>query len=209
MSNGSAAGGVSRLDGAYALDVKKRQQAAQESAFELSPAERAELQRQLEGGNGMKSIHEAYGAFAALATAPRMVSPNQWLFTILGEPNFGDMAQAQRVFDLVVRAYNSVLDDLAGGRSVFPAGAPEGDVAAWCRGYLAIAGRDDEWMADEVANTLLMPFEVVGGKDDAPQRERARKSLPRLVDVLYDFFAATRDELAGAPPPRGKPPRGK
>jgi yecA family protein len=195
------------------FEVTKRARSGQAAGASLLPDERAELQRELDRGRGMKSIHEAYGAFAALATAPHLVSPNDWLFTILGEPDFADMAHAQRVFDLLVRAYNSVLDEFARGARVAPAhDASDDAVAAWCRGYLVIAESDDEWTDDEVGDALLMPFAIVGGtfsligehddegkiiEDDTRQRQLARESLPKMVKDLHVYWAARRDALAG------------
>lgn len=179
------------------------------SSQPLRDAELVQLQRELEAGKGgMRSVHEVRGAFAALATVPQLVSPNEWLQIVLGEPGFVDIAHAQRVIDLLMRDYNFVLDELANERSVAPGpDAPEDVAAAWCRGYLEIAEADEKWRADESADGALLPlaliaktFTLVGQVDDdgkviedeAPQRDAARKQLPTIVRELHRYWTTRR-----------------
>jgi uncharacterized protein len=156
----------------------------------------------------MRSVHEVRGAFAALATAPGLVSPNTWLQLVLGEPAFADMAHAQRVCDLLMHDYNFVLDEMANERPVAPGpSVPDEVAAAWCRGYLAIAEADAEWRADEDADGLLLALAVIAGtfsligeldddgkviEDDGPHRRQARAQLDRIVRELYGYWTTRR-----------------
>src|SRR5690349_17182257 len=103
-----------------------------------------------------------YGSFAALATGPWLVPPGAWLPVVIGQSSLADLNHAQRVFDLVMRAYNYVIYSLAEGLEVVPGPeVPEDVIASWCFGYLDFAGRDGDWRADEVAVELLRPFAII------------------------------------------------
>jgi uncharacterized protein len=175
----------------------------------LREVEVEQLQAELEAGKGgMRSVHEVRGAFAALATAPGLVSPNAWLHIVLGEPAFADMEHAQRVFDVLMRDYNFVLDEMENEHPVAPGpDVPDEIAAAWCRGYLTIAEADREWRADEDADGLLLPLAVIAGtfsligerdddgkviEDDGPHRRKARAVLDQIVRELYGYWTSRR-----------------
>lgn len=174
----------------------------------LSAAELAELQEVLDAGDGIPSVHEMNGGFAALGTGPWLVPPRAWLPAVLGPSALANLDHAQRVLELVMRSYNFVIYSLAEGLEVVPGPeASEDVIASWCFGYVDFAGRDGEWRADEVAVELLRPFAIIA-RQLAPEGDtrKVRGSLSRHVRELYAYWAPRRRE-GTLPPPRAKPAR--
>ena len=113
---------------------------------ELSKSDRSRLQLYLER-NGL-SVAEASGFFAALATAPDLVMPDEWLQDLISPDNFESLDDAQEGLGLTMCLYNEVTKKMAQNALRIPEELD--DRRAWCSGYLRASRREDVWLTDEV-----------------------------------------------------------
>jgi uncharacterized protein len=169
----------------------------------LSESEQAELEALLDSdifrGEAMR-LDELQGLFVAVASAPDLIAPSDWMPEALGEsPDFADTAQAQQVLELVMRFYNQSVRAAATGEFdlvLYRTESGETDYAAWCGGYLiGVDLAETDWYEigdpDEVGE-LLFPLLVLA--DALPDEER-RAIKPaewrRLVRSCEESLAET------------------
>ena len=109
----------------------------------LSEAELNALDAHMSATESAMSLTEARGYLTAVASAPTLVRPGDWLQSVLGEGGFADLKDANRIFDLLTRLYNDIITKLDAGRRVAPGpDTTDEEVTAWCTGYLRLAQSD-------------------------------------------------------------------
>jgi uncharacterized protein len=174
----------------------------------LAPKEIDQLGDYFATTPGAEPLDWVHGFLTAVASAPTMIAPSQWQPVVLGEPAFETMAEAQRIFGLLLRFYNQVVaslqDDSAevGPRDMDPA-----LVALWCDGYVAATRLDPVWRTDEQGVFLLVPFAVLSGQfdltgeeddkgaiieDPSAHIEKYRANLPSYVRGIHDMWSDAR-----------------
>jgi yecA family protein len=127
---------------------------------------------------------EMAGFLFALACAPELVMPSEWIPEVLGENKaaFGSLAEARETMNLVMGLYNHINREVLEGNPALPAGiavrelavenfGPEAPLGRWAQGYSsgqmwleetwdAHVGNNpdavDEGSLDEVLGTLMM-----------------------------------------------------
>jgi yecA family protein len=136
------------------------------------------------GEHGPMGYCEMAGFLFALACAPELVMPSEWIPEVLGENKaaFGSLAEARDMVNLVMGLYNHINREVLEGNPALPAGiavrepavdnfGPEAPLGRWAQGYSsgqmwleetwdAHVGNDpdavDEGALDEVLGTLMM-----------------------------------------------------
>ena len=165
-----------------------------------------------EAGNCMP-LDMAHGYMTTVLSGPALVAPDDWLRQVLGDLDFADQAQSARIVDLLMRLYNSILDELSGGNNnpllVYltegvdePLPLPYG----WCEGYFKgweLHGEDalNQMLQDEEAELMLstiMVFlmyaddQLLNPPDEQMHRETVSE-LPGSVQGLYAWWLERRD----------------
>jgi len=177
-----------------------------------------------------------HGFFTAIAGAPRFIHPSEWLDALF--PAGLPAAPVSELNDWMaglMMLHNRMQDDAAHGRLSFPmALLPDatetdsgafGHVEAWCRGFLAGMGMDDDWMPPEeriteeervswgvlilaseektaaefLAHDRMQPL----GSDELQKiRAEALRMVPEAVGVLIE--QARKRRASGSPARREK-----
>ena len=190
----------------------------------LSAAELRALEAHLSATASAMSLAEARGYMTAVASAPTLVGTNDWLEIVLGDGGFADLKNANRIFGLVMRLYNSIIATLDVGGHVAPgAEASDEDVTAWCSGYLQLAQSDPRWTADATGVELIIPVASLAtgsdldqpddGTPDPPmsaeQRGRYRGGLADCIRAIDLYWGARRPPPAATPVTRAEPKVGR
>ena len=164
-----------------------------------------------ETGNCMP-LDMVHGYLTAVSSGPALITPGDWLPRVLGELYGGDQAQPPRVMDLLMRFYNSILDELAEADYNLllvyltegvdePLPLPYG----WSEGYLkgwALHGEDalDQMLQDEKAEPMLaaiMVFlmypedQLLNPQDEQMHREVVNE-LAGSVEGIYHWWLERR-----------------
>jgi uncharacterized protein len=190
----------------------------------LNEAELKALEAHLSATEGAMSLPEAQGYLAAVASAPTLVRPADWLKIVVGEGGFAHLNDANRIFGLVMRLYNGIIATLdAGGRVAPGPGTSDEDLATWCVGYLRLAHSDPRWTADETGVELILPIASLAtgtdldqpddGTPDLPisaeQYARYRGGLDDCVRAIDLYWGARRPPPPVAPVVRAAPKVGR
>jgi len=190
----------------------------------LSAAELKALEAHMSATESAMSLAEARGYLTAVASAPTLVRPGDWLKIVVGEGGFADLKDANRISGLVTRLYNDIIATLDAGRRVAP--GPETsdeEVAAWCGGYLRLAQSDPRWTADSTGVELIIPVASLAtgadldqpddGTPDPPmsaeQRARYRGGLDDCVRAIDLYWGARQAPPPAAPVVRATPKVGR
>ncbi len=141
------------------------------------------------------------GLFCAVASAPDLISPSNWLPVALGDnPVYATNEQAQEVLDLVMRFYSQTVQEIDEGHGitlyVFPGEDGGDDLATWCDGFLeGVVLSQTDWYEHgdpERVEELLFPFMLLSGR----LREAAEEAGDPLPDT--DEERAMHDEAANS-----------
>lgn len=158
----------------------------------LSKAELRALETHLSASKGAMSLAEARGYMTAVASAPTLVPTNDWLETVIGESAGADLSDANRIFGLVVRLYNSIIVALDAGKGAGPGPeASDEEVTAWCAGYLRLAQSDRKWTRDATGVELIIPVASLATGADQNQPDDGTPDQPMSAEQ----FAQYRDGL--------------
>jgi uncharacterized protein len=179
----------------------------------LSEAELNALDAHMSATESAMSLTEARGYLTAVASAPTLVRPGDWLQSVVGEGGFADLKAAKQIFDLLTRLYNEIITKLDAGRRVAPGpDTTDEEVTAWCSGYLRLAQSDSRWTADKTGVQLIIPVASLAtgadldqpddGTPDPPmsaeQRAHYRGGLDGCIRAIDLYWGARRP-----PPPVG------
>jgi uncharacterized protein len=162
---------------------------------------------------------EVAGFLFAVACAPEMALPSQWLPIVLSEDGTGDvgMAEVQEVLGAIMALYNATNDGVRRGEPVLPPGvaprspvadnlAPDSAVSLWARGFSA--GYDwirEAWTThtpEELneplgASVLVLSFFASRGLAEAYRREiRADATLEQTAEEMLRLFPQAMEDHA-------------
>ena len=190
----------------------------------LSDAELKALEAHMSATEHAMSLAEGRGYLTAVASAPTMVQPRNWLQIILGEGGFADLKDANRIFGLLMRLYNGIIATLdVGGRVAPGPETSDEEVSAWCAGYLRLAQSDPRWTADKTGVELIIPVaSLATGADldqpddgtpdplmSAEKRAQYRGGLDDCVRAIDLYWGARRPPPPVAPVVRVAPKVGR
>jgi uncharacterized protein len=138
------------------------------------------------------------GFLTGLAIGPELIPPSEWLPLVWGggeEPVFDDTVQAQSVLGAIMRRYNEILGQIAGGliEPIFME-TPAGEVIAadWAEGFMqAVSLRADAWeklfKSEKHFHSLIPILALCCDEDGQP--------LLELPEEAANKFFAEADEL--------------
>jgi uncharacterized protein len=140
--------------------------------FPQARAELADFLRRGDQPEGTLTYHELEGFLFAIASAPQMVMPSEWLPPVFGEqgaPSADDAAEAEWAFQGLMGVYNRINAEVLEGRVGLPAGlevasepvanvGPDSPLGQWSAGFAM--GQD---FLEEVWNAVL-PDEEEGSE---------------------------------------------
>tara|TARA_B100001750_G_scaffold220943_1_gene209060 strand:+ start:4721 stop:5350 length:630 start_codon:yes stop_codon:yes gene_type:complete len=184
---------------------------------DMSAAEREKLQTlfRREGG---PSYWRVVGLLNAVATAPRMIMPHEWLPRVIGERELDAVQDVQ----LLAQLYDAILTGLEAERPLVPPAADAEAVREHCAGYMQIAMADSTWREDEEAKVKCFALLCLAqGKgpselgnfpaihDDATFLREARENLAEVLVDLHRTLGEARElqALAAASQPRRTGPQ--
>lgn len=175
-------------------------------------------------------LSELDGFVAGLLVCPDLILPNEWLPLVWGgdednEPIFDDVADAQRLFGMVMQHYNQVAEDLQRGRysPIYEADGLEDDVfwEMWLEGFeTALQLRPDSWLkitregdedvAEALAGLVILAEIARGGSEISDEHvaeleQHAPELIPTWIAELHRWRLAqggALDELRRSAPVR-------
>ena len=180
-----------------------------------------------DGPEEVMDISTLDGFFAAIALNPEFILPSQWLPWVWdmeeGEetPTFVNVAEAERINNLLLRHYNNVQDTIGEG-GYFPLmytlhqedGSEFFDAEGWSMGFmLGVSLFEDTWRpvlnqhSEWLAPMLLLGTEEGWEKleeirqenaDLRPVIRAAYESIPEQIEALFQFFLLQREAAAQA-----------
>lgn len=166
------------------------------------------------------NISSLHGFLTALAVGPTLVPPSQWLPTVWGEeePIFDSEEDAQRIFSLLLRFYNSIGETLRKKPQKYvPLLFEEGledepylTAEDWCHGFsLGVGLCTEDWerlFEDDEARNLLAPIiaftsadamaDVLSGLHGEADRDLLMAALPVSVVAMYEYWRDDRREFS-------------
>lgn len=177
----------------------------------LHPAELEFFDAFLERLKGpIRSFEALDGLFCALICAPRAVLPAQYIDLIMGSGGaFENEAQAHKVTDLMIRHFNSIVDQLQSTYRTddiyVPAliidenGTPDG--REWASGFMVGMNLSAEgWpalMADTTLNQMIAPMVKLTAEQDPDPAQHSPDLAPEnREDLLEDMFVGLSDIYA-------------
>ncbi|MEQ8966582.1 MAG: UPF0149 family protein [Azospirillaceae bacterium] len=183
-------------------------------------------------------LSELDGFLAGLHVSPSLILPSEWFPLIWGEDEtlFASEEEAGEAFDLVMRRYNAIADELAEGTysAILGVDPVKGDVVweMWADGFrCAVSLRQEEWAdlfeSDRPEEFLHAAFallrlgvlattpanELEPHEGDAGLEEAAEELISPCVAIVYHFVvrlggAGARDgDGVGAAGAAGAPKR--
>jgi uncharacterized protein len=158
----------------------------------------------------VRSFEALDGLFCALICAPRAVRPDEYIDLIMGSGGaFENETQAQKITDLMIRHFNSIVDQLQsthGTDDIYvPAlivdenGAPDG--REWASGFMIGVNLSAEgWpalMADTTLNPMIAPMvKLTAAQDPDPAQHSPDLASENREDLLEDMFVGLSDIYA-------------
>ncbi len=133
--------------------------------------------------HGCGSVEYMLGVLCAAASHPSLdVQPSSWLPEVLGEHEFEDQAEAERLFSLLMRAYNETIRRLEEGQVAIPPLENLPELRQWCAGYMNTMNLDPSWQKDPEMWGLLAPVALLGvcDRQTAETREHLDESIAEL-----------------------------
>jgi yecA family protein len=167
---------------------------------------------------GSMPLDVAQGFLCSIVSGPRMIMPNQWLPSVLGEVEFASDREAQEIMELVMSLYSTTLAELENknfvpmilsmeeGHEDNPLPLPYG----WCEGYIIgwnMHGESalDDMAGDEKAALHLGPVAAFLMYEEEqllkpPNEAEHRLAADHLADsamAIYHWWKPKRDIPAG------------
>ena len=167
------------------------------------------------GAGGPTGYAELAGFLFAVACAPKLVMPTEWLpETLGGGPGaFGSLEEAQRVMDLVMALHNHINLQVLTRKPALPAGievreapvenfGPDAPLGQWALGYsrgqvwlegtwdacLAQEPRADAARIDEALGAMMMVLGFFASRGFAEQCLREMRAPGKLEDVAREML---------------------
>jgi len=190
----------------------------QRLSVQLDNAEREELERFLSSPSLAETAMDLVGVdgyFAAVLSGPRTIVPSEWIPSVWDPdgrevtPEYGDLGQANRILELLMRHYNAVARALMDTERPFVPIYPEADTeaaASWCAGYLAGVALDAEAWKKLVFSHPAWFAPILGlgtseEKGEAPSLAQARRwagEVGRSVAKIHLFWLEERRARKGS-----------
>ncbi|MGD8320863.1 MAG: YecA family protein [Gemmatimonadota bacterium] len=187
-----------------------------------TPRDRAALAAFLEGPScaaDALSLGEAQGFLFAVACAPELVPPSEWLPEIFGErePEFATTKEAERILGTLMGIYNEVVGSARGGKPHLPRDCrlrddpvsnldSDAPVAGWSRGFReGHMWLEELWdlpfpedLDQELGGALLtlMFFGWGEGAGSAVEEIAPGRDLPDVAAVIQESFPVAMDSYA-------------
>lgn len=162
--------------------------------------------------------HELQGFLFAVAAAPDLVPPSEWIPEVFGgrEPDFGTGDEAQRILTELMALYNSINASMLDRRATLPPDcqflddvlanlAEDAPMSLWSRGFL----RGHQWLEeswdpyipeeiDEEFGLQLMTLSFFASPDLAAAfaKEMGRTDVGEAASLLRDVFPDALAEYA-------------
>jgi len=149
--------------------------------------------------------HEALGVLAAVATAPQLVPPGDWLGLLLRD-GFDDEAIREAIA-VLMDVYNAAIRCLDEGRLPIRSFGTFMEVGEWAAGYLEIVMADEIWVNDDEALDETRLLAVLGGlpglepevatdivqelEQTSTPREAAEMAMA-IAARMHDYWASAR-----------------
>ena len=158
---------------------------------EWDAKEAKKLEKALASRPGALGYFELTGFFFALACAPQLVKPSQWLSLALGEQLSESDDEAHTLIELVMALHNHINLQVLDREPALPAGIPVRAPPMGNFGPQAPLGR---WAGGFAAGQLLVEELWTPFVEEAPDPDRLDTTLGSL-NVALTFFSSR--ELAG------------
>jgi uncharacterized protein len=164
--------------------------------------------------DGTFTYHELQGFLFAVATAPELIRPSEWMPEIFAgeEAVYADMEEVRFVLGEIMNLYNAVNEAVIAGDDVLPTDCvfreevlanleEDAAVSQWSRGFAA--GYDwlretwDEYIPDEYSDDhggLLLVLSYFSSRSLAEAFHRETRSSR----TLYEMTSSVRELLPGA-----------
>jgi uncharacterized protein len=174
------------------------------------------LMEHFESDNSMP-LDMAHGYLTTVLSGPGLIMPGEWLPHVLGDAEFSDQQQAEQVMSLLMRLYNSILDELNrrdyGPLLIYQTEAVSEPLPlpfGWCEGYLRGwelhgEGALDRMLGDEDAEPMLAPIMVFLMYEEEhllnpPDEQMHRNTVDEIgnsVQNIFDWWFERRETPAG------------
>lgn len=138
-------------------------------------------------GRSRLDLDTVLGILHAVAVAPALVPPSEWIPLVLPDGAAGlDEAVARRGLTLLLRVYNEVLDALAHGEAIAPGPEERDACESFAAGYAAGAALDPEWIGHAERWTFASCVAYLGGRRDLvpPATLEELDALPDVKDAI-------------------------
>ena len=167
---------------------------------------------------GTLRYHALQGFLFAVASAPELVRPSEWVPVVFGDDDagFDSVREAQAILNELMVVYNAVNASVAGEQAALPpdcrfrrnilANFEDGAaISLWSRGFVRGHGwLEDVWKQrlpeelDHDFGPLLLTLSFFAAKDlaDAYLKELGRTDLEELAVDIRRFFPAALAEYA-------------
>lgn len=162
--------------------------------------------------------HELQGFLFAVASAPDLVRPSEWMPEVFGgqDAGFADLDEAQAILPELIALYNAINSSVASGRAALPADCrfrrnvldnleTDAPVSMWARGFVhGHQWLDEDWDAyvpeqfdqDFGMVVLTLSFFATPGLARAFVKEMGRTDLSEAATLLRRVFPDALTEYA-------------
>lgn len=168
---------------------------------------------------GTLSYHELQGFLFAVATAPELIVPSEWMPLVFADQDAGyrDVAEARIIIEELMALYNAVNAGVAGESAALPVDCPfrhevlanleaDAPVSQWSRGF----ARGHQWLGDtwdayvpdehdEEFGTMVLSLSFFSTRRlaEAYRRETgSRRSLKAMAAMIREAFPEALAEYA-------------
>jgi uncharacterized protein len=154
--------------------------------------------------------HELQGFLFALASAPEVVSPSEWLAEVFADDELEQVGveRAARVIDELMTQYNEINAVVADGRAALPADcsfrpelmanlAVDAPVSRWSRGFIrGHTWLEESWEAylpeelDKEVGAMLMTLSFFASRDLAESffKETGAPDLEDMAETMREVY---------------------
>lgn len=175
----------------------------QSTGYLLTDEELGELDQFLyqdDEATDMLSLDEAHGFTTAILIGAPHIDGAEWLTLIWGEPQFSDLAQAERLTDMLTKMRTEIQQSLDSGEPFEPLSVEEEvdgesyeNFEGWCFGFmLGLSHLESSWHMGEKERELIAPIATLAmlyteeqEELDEEEYEQCLELLPGAVSSLY------------------------